>query len=347
MQYWPIPVGRTSAMPHTQDGFIRLILVQPFVEHIEQRGFDPRPALATVGVSKKMLRDPSATVHAEIVYGLCNTLAGLSEISHLGCEVGQQFDLATWPPIAASAQATDRVDAFLYNYLMQVPQESSSVKHTLTVEAEHASYRVSRLVPTDNPPRQVDGFGIALHLRLLKTAMGPAWMPQDVLVETGYPEAVPRGFMGVRLARTETPSLTFSFPSDWLNAALNLRAKVGAPSAEAAEPDMSIVAALRSAARPLLWKDKLTAQDLAVALGLDQRRLEAALKLHQTTPARELKRLKIEVAQQALADLSRSIAEIGQSLGYADQSHFARFFRSQTGLSPQAYRRSVKPRDGD
>ncbi|WP_164658523.1 AraC family transcriptional regulator [Tropicibacter sp. Alg240-R139] len=329
-------------MPSTHDGFIRLILVQPFLEHIERTGTDPRPALTTLGLSKQMLRDSNTTVHAEIIYGLCNTLAEQSEIPHLGCEVGQQFDLSVWPPIATAARTSDKVGAFLINYLMQVPQESSSVRHKLVVEADRASYSVNRLVRTENPPRQVDGFGIALHLRLLKTAMGPAWMPQDVLVETAFPEAVPRGFMGARLARTENPALTFSFPSEWLNAELKLRAKERALPPAKNEPDMSIVAALRSAARPLLWKDKLTSQDLSRALGLDQRRLEAALRLHQTTPAREVKRLKIEIAREALADESLSVGDVGHSIGYADQSHFARFFRSQTGQSPQEFRQSLK-----
>ncbi|SLN27630.1 Transcriptional activator NphR [Falsiruegeria litorea R37] len=327
-------------MPRSHDGFIRLILVQPFVEHVARSGVDPRPALATLGLNQQMLLDPTATVHAEIVYGLCNALADLSRTPHLGSEVGQKFDLSTWPPIAAAATASTAVGGFLINYLMQVPQESSSVKHALTVQADRARYGVSRLVQTDNPPVQVDGFGIALHLRLLQMAMGSAWMPQDVLVETAYPQAVPRGFMGVRLARTEDPALTISFPSDWLNAQLELRASAGLPPPTAKEPDMSIVAALRSAARPLLWDGKLNARDLAQALGLDQRRLEAALRLHQTTAARELKRLKIEIAQQNLADTTLSISEIGQSVGYSDQSHFARFFRSQTGKTPQEYRLS-------
>lgn len=332
-------------MPRTQDGFIRLVLVQPFVEHIERSGADPRPALATLGLSKQMLRNPNATVHAEIIYGLCNALAEQAEIPHLGCEVGQQFDLSIWPPIAAAAKASGKVGGFLANYLMQVPQESSSVKHTLIVEADRASYGVSRLVRTENPPRQVDGFGIAMHLRLLKTAMGPTWMAQDVLVETAYPEAVPRGFMGVRLARVENPTLTISFPPEWLKTDLKLRAKAETSPPATDEPDMSIVAALRSAARPLLWKGKLTSQDLARALGLGQRRLEAALRLHRTTPAREVKRLKIEVAQEALADDELSIGDVGLRLGYADQSHFARFFRSQTGQSPQEFRRSLEPSD--
>lgn len=329
-------------MPRTHDGFIRLILAQPFVEHVEHRGIEPRPALTKLGLSKRMLQDPNATVHAEIIYGLCNALADLSDLPHLGCEVAQHFDLTTWPPVAAAAQKSDTVGGFFINYLMQVPQESSSVKHALQIDADRATYSVHRLVPTQNPPRQVDGFGIALHLRLLKAAMGPAWMPQEVLVETAYPKSVPRGFMGARLARTESATLTFSFPSEWLNSQLTFEAKPGAHVNAVAEPDMSIVSALRAAARPLLWKDKLTSQDIAASLGLSPRRLESALKLHQTTPAREVKRLKIELAQQALADPKQSVAEIGLSLGYADQSHFARFFRSQTGQSPLEFRRARK-----
>ncbi|MGB1389405.1 MAG: helix-turn-helix domain-containing protein [Paracoccaceae bacterium] len=31
-------------------------------------------------------------------------------------------------------------------------------------------------------------------------------------------------------------------------------------------------------------------------------------------------------------------AEIGVKLGYADRAHFTRFFKSQTGMTPSAFR---------
>jgi AraC-like DNA-binding protein len=46
--------------------------------------------------------------------------------------------------------------------------------------------------------------------------------------------------------------------------------------------------------------------------------------------------------QQSMVELSRSeatLAEISAALGFADQSHFSRIFKSHTGMTPGEYRR--------
>ena len=48
----------------------------------------------------------------------------------------------------------------------------------------------------------------------------------------------------------------------------------------------------------------------------------------------------IRSSQIALRDSSKSIKQISMLMGFKNQSHFGRFFRQQTGLSPQQYRES-------
>lgn len=310
-------------MTQVSDGFIRVVLVLPFVRYVEQRGKSAKPVLKALGLDARMLRDPNAIIHAEIVYGLCNALADYSGISHLGCRVGEQLDLVGWSPVAEAARQSRTVGEFLCSYLMRIPQETSSVQHALRVEADRANYTVRRLVKTHNPPRQVDGFGIALHLRLLNMAVGNAWAPEQVMIETAFPEAIPRAYMGVRVARTESPELALSFPTNWLQAPLNLDAAVETRTNPDGKPDLSIIAALRSAALPLMEKHPVRLHDLSEALGLEPKRLEAALRLKKTTLAREIRSLRVDLAKDKLSNSAQTVAQIGRSLGYEDQSHFA------------------------
>jgi len=53
------------------------------------------------------------------------------------------------------------------------------------------------------------------------------------------------------------------------------------------------------------------------------------------------KKLKIERAK-ALLKHSDSITEIGEKLGFYDQAHFSRTFKSFTGQSPKEYRLKIK-----
>ncbi len=319
------------------DGFIRAVLVMPFVQHVETLGLNPNPALKAMGLDPKVLRDPEATVHAEIIYGLCNELANLSDNPYLGCHIGEQFDLTRWPLVAVAAQNSRTIADFLCNYIMRVPQESSSVRHAMKIEADRTLYSIKRLAHTRNPPKQVDGFGAGIHLRLMEMSVGTRWEPDKVLITTTFPEVFPRGYKGVGIAKTNDRELGLSFPTKWLGAPfeLNIAKENGTPTTE---PNLSIIAALRSAARPLLLNPTVSSKELSEALCLEVKSLEAALRLHKTTVAREVKGLRIELAKDALLNSSLTVAKIGQSLGYEDQSHFARFFRSQTNLSPQQFR---------
>lgn len=57
-----------------------------------------------------------------------------------------------------------------------------------------------------------------------------------------------------------------------------------------------------------------------------------------------LRRLRIARAAQRLAETDDALAEIALAAGFADQSHFSNLFRQETGISPSAFRRSIKPR---
>jgi AraC-like DNA-binding protein len=52
-----------------------------------------------------------------------------------------------------------------------------------------------------------------------------------------------------------------------------------------------------------------------------------------------LNRSRIERAQSWLASSDRPVSEIGQALGFCDQSYFSAVFRKLTGLPPAAYRK--------
>jgi AraC family transcriptional regulator len=80
--------------------------------------------------------------------------------------------------------------------------------------------------------------------------------------------------------------------------------------------------------------------DVARRLGLDPSYLARAFRRAQGESMGEtLRRIRAKRAASLLASTSRPLAEIAFNVGFADQSHFCRVFRSQIGLTPLAYRR--------
>jgi AraC family transcriptional regulator len=58
------------------------------------------------------------------------------------------------------------------------------------------------------------------------------------------------------------------------------------------------------------------------------------------SPSRYQISLRMDAARRLLRETKKSVVEIALEVGYANPSHFARFFRKETGSSPSDYRQS-------
>ena len=88
--------------------------------------------------------------------------------------------------------------------------------------------------------------------------------------------------------------------------------------------------------------DKISLQDLARLCGLSRyqflRRFALSVGL---TPHAWLTRLRLERACAVLAGAQAAIAQVAVDVGFYDQSHFNRAFRTAYGVAPSAFRRAA------
>jgi LacI family transcriptional regulator len=68
------------------------------------------------------------------------------------------------------------------------------------------------------------------------------------------------------------------------------------------------------------------------------------LNLLGRTPAEEISRIRLERAKEMLADSQTAITEIAGVVGYSRSSSFTDFFKTQTGMTPRAYRQQQRVR---
>ena len=331
-----------STFQEHSEGFIRLALAAPFLQYLTDREIDPRPALDHVGLKAELLSDPSVYVHSELVYGLLNAFSELAGDRYLGLNVGETFDLQGWPPFAQALQSSNTLFEFFARFVGLVPQESNSVRHSLVVETDKATYRIERQQEPTVPPIQVTGFGAAIYVRLLQTVVGNSWDPSSVRWEGRYITGLPMGYKGIEVGLGSDPGMQISFPVEWLylhhvssgSTKLNVAARQ--------DEEVTVVAALRSVLRDKLDETDLGPEAVAALLGIQPDRFLKALQRQNTTLPREIKRLRLDVAKEHLRQDEKTIADIGHMLGYSDKSHFTRFFRGQTGTTPTQYRLGSK-----
>lgn len=82
--------------------------------------------------------------------------------------------------------------------------------------------------------------------------------------------------------------------------------------------------------------------------------LSGLVSVHPTHLAREFRRFyscsvgeyvrrrRVEIAARQISKTDATFAEIASAVGFFDQSHFARVFKSETGMTPQEYRKSLR-----
>lgn len=85
-------------------------------------------------------------------------------------------------------------------------------------------------------------------------------------------------------------------------------------------------------------EDSFTLESMTQSLNISQSHASRTFKKYMNTSiVKYSKELKIKRAQALLKE-NMSITEIGELLGFYDQSHFSRTFKSIVGISPQEYR---------
>lgn len=86
--------------------------------------------------------------------------------------------------------------------------------------------------------------------------------------------------------------------------------------------------------------EPITAEMIAKEFSLSRPYLSAVFRREVGVPLHEfIVREKIEEGKRRLLYSDRTIAEIGDALGFSSQSHFSNVFRSFTGVTPRAYRK--------
>jgi len=89
------------------------------------------------------------------------------------------------------------------------------------------------------------------------------------------------------------------------------------------------------------YAEPLSRQEIAAHVGLSDDYLTSCFhKELGLTPVAYLNRYRVQQARQLLANTHKSITEIALDVGFSSSSYFSRIFRRETGMSPEAYRRS-------
>jgi AraC family transcriptional regulator len=93
------------------------------------------------------------------------------------------------------------------------------------------------------------------------------------------------------------------------------------------------------------FQENLSLEELAQSADVHAVHLARVFRKHNhCTVGEYVRRLRVEYASRRLSTSDAPLAEIAAAAGFADQSHFSRLFKRQTGISPSQFRAAFRTR---
>jgi len=191
------------------------------------------------------------------------------------------------------------------------------------------------------------------HLALIRTGVaisivrlfaGPDWLP----AECGLPFGGDiRPLLGSELGNLPIRRMA---DSGWIRIPRSLLALPPRPSQPIAAqigtmdletPAVDLVGSLEQALGPYACEGGPSIREAAALAGMSARSLQRHLARADISYRSLLQRVKFSLARELLARPDVKMAEIAREVGYRDQAHFTRFFRSYAGMCPTEYRASL------
>jgi AraC family transcriptional regulator len=91
------------------------------------------------------------------------------------------------------------------------------------------------------------------------------------------------------------------------------------------------------------FAEPIRTAEVAAEMGVHPAHLAREFRVHfRMSMGSYVRRLRLEWAAGELVGSNASLAEVALAAGFADQSHFTRFFKRHTGFTPNAYRRMTR-----
>ncbi|MFC7411700.1 AraC family transcriptional regulator [Hydrogenophaga atypica] len=327
------------------NALVRAATLTNFLEVARDLGLNPQPLLREVGLSRALLADPEQRIPAQSAVRLLELAAQATGHSQFGLRMAESRQLSDFGVVSLliSHQRT------LREALMVTMQYRHLLNDTLAMQLEDAGSLVivREEVVATAPSRQATELALGVLFRMCAAVMGGRWAPQSVNFSHEAPAdlSLHKRVFACRL----------EFGSEF-NGIVCRAADLDAPN-PAADPAMaryaqrfveslppvngpSVVLDVRKAIYLMLPSGRASTEYVAQALGLSVRTLQRQLDEAGTSFTDMLGEVRAELAQRYVANPRYSLVRVSELLGYSTPSSFTRWFTTQFGQAPQAWRKA-------
>ena len=329
---------------------VRAGTLSRYVETARQVGLNPHQQLKTAGIDPRVLKTPEARLPARVVARLLEDSAAAADCPTFGLRLALAWRLSDIGPTSLMLTHQPTLRAAL--------SALARHRHRIT-DAAAAHFRPVGdvfIIPVQvfiDSPRQAFQFheyAVGQLVKICRAALGARWFPDSA--NFGHRGPDDRGLYH----RLFGPNVNFSAGFDGLACSKGDMDRVNANWDEVisqyaeqfAETIPSIVEEtiaheVRRAVYVLMPIDCASLSGVAKSLGLTERTLQRRLDDEGVDFSNLLNDIKRDSAARYLSRRDLALDRVAELVGYSSVSTFTRWFSSQHGVSPAAWRKSQPP----
>ncbi|MFT4027457.1 MAG: AraC family transcriptional regulator [Novosphingobium sp.] len=322
---------------------LRAGMLTSYLEVAESAGLDGYWMLRHAGIPPAALTDPETRVPAQSVVRLFEKSAQRSGCDNFGLLLAERRSFASLGPIALLLDRLGTVREMMHALIAFRRHMNDIITVDLEDDGETGLIRLGFM--PDYAKVQVTDFAIALGYRVLTGASHGAWAPAAVHLTRPAPEDLTawRRYFPMRIEFGSLfdgftcASAALDIPNPHADPVMALHAQRLLQLVPLPAENAPIADRVRRSITLLLPNGQGRLEPVAAQMGLGVRALQRGLEQEGATFAGLLGEVRRELAQVYLGG-AQSVTAISQQLGYASPSAFTRWFASEFGVSPQAWR---------
>ena len=327
----------------------RAAMMMDYVPVALEVGLDPYHILADIGVSPSQLRNPEERLPRGAIASILERSAMEANCPHFAMLIAERRDLSSLGPLSLVLQQQETLEDALRTLIRYQHLLSDLLTFNLEIEGDTALVRTQIVSRIDFAPRQAHEAVGTMLSRVFIEIGGSAWKPECLYFMHAAPPSLEvhhrvlgcpvhfgSGVNGVAYAREALHARNPGYRSN-LAAYANSYFEAQLPSA----PLLTEADRTRRALFILLASGKASIENVARHIGVSPRTLQRRLEAEGTGFSVVLNGVRRELVVRHLLNNVQTLAAIGEMLGYASPAAFTRWFTSEFGMSPSAWRRSA------
>ena len=302
-------------------------------------GLPVQQHLRHVGIPVTAVDEPALFIPEASVWSLFGNGHANSGRADFGFRVAKEssiFELgALGERMAEAVSLWDLICSFI-----DAATDYSSDAEFFTVSHKETILFCRRGMPIEDGAWPVEQYTLWTMLDVCRLVLGSAWLPGTIWLKHGQPlQAQERQWLPDVDINTGSPVTAFNIPRNLLSRCL---LPLPTPPMEKETDVREILLQVKSAIDDCMSSGKYSLEQVAESLDLTPRTLQRQLTTTGLTFRELISRARYIQARELLAHSELMVTGIALDLGYADLPSFSRAFHHWAGISPTAYRSSIK-----